>query len=103
MLIDYFDLAGTANVFITSSAIQGYVKINSIDIIKSTPGIENSENWQGSYFIGIPITLRAIEEQGYKFSHWEMNGKFFSESQSITIVPENDLHLSPIFEKIPTN
>jgi hypothetical protein len=103
MLIDYFDLSGTANVFITSSAIQGYVKINSIDIIESTPGIENSENWQGSYFMGVPITLMAIEEQGYKFSHWEMNGKFFSESQSITIVPENDLHLNPIFEKIPTN
>lgn len=30
--------------------------------------------WQGDYFDGIPVPIRAVAAQGFVFSHWESNG-----------------------------
>jgi hypothetical protein len=27
-------------------------------------------NWNGDYFSGVPVTLKAIANNGYAFSHW---------------------------------
>ncbi len=48
----------------------GYIRINSIDILPSTPGIAGYP-WQGIYFRGVPVEITAIPFAGYQFSHWE--------------------------------
>ena len=58
-----FGIANTGNIRVsTSDASKGIVKVNRI-----TP---TSFPWNGRYFSGIPVELRAIPKPGYQFSHW---------------------------------
>ena len=41
----------------------GYVRLNNNLIIQE-------EDWEGDYFEEVPITLKAVAESGYEFSHW---------------------------------
>jgi len=57
-----FNLEGYYNIDILGDNTQGYVKLNTISI-KEYP-------WQGKYFKNIPITLEAVPNNDYSFSHW---------------------------------
>jgi hypothetical protein len=72
-IIDHFGLEETLPVTVNvGDPEQGFIKINSIDIVPETPGIsENPYPWTGIYFQGVPITIQAIGMDGYEFSHWE--------------------------------
>jgi hypothetical protein len=57
----------------------GKVKMNSI-ILDSNP-------WQGSYYGGIDITMKALEvNPGFKFDHWELNFHVVNPSDTATEV-----------------
>lgn len=73
----------TVNV---SNAAHGYVRVNSIDILPTTPGVaSNPYPWTGSYFNNIPIQIRPIAKIGYKFKHWLYNSTILTDSvQTIT-------------------
>ena len=59
----------TVNV---SNAAQGYVKVNTIDIVPETLGIDpNPYPWSGKYFKNVAIQLKAIAKPGFKFVRWE--------------------------------
>jgi len=63
-IIDQFSLSGTINVKLSvSDPKAGKVSINSIVPLQGA-------EWTGIYFQGVPITLEAIPEVGYAFSHW---------------------------------
>ncbi len=51
--------------------IKGYIRINSIDINEKTPGVKDPAKWNGVYFGGVPVTIKAIPKEGYKFERWE--------------------------------
>jgi len=70
-ILEYFKLTGTASINLLSNNAKGYIRINSIDIIPSTPGVVNAENWNGIYFKGIPITVLAIPKPGFRFAGWD--------------------------------
>ncbi len=54
-----------------SSVQQGFVKVNTVDIISPTPGVAAQPYpWSGIYFQEIPVTLTARALSGYKFSQW---------------------------------
>ncbi len=70
---DQFDIAGdytlTVNV---SDPTHGYVRVNTIDLVASTPGVSSDPYpWSGIYFQGIPIELEAVPTPGYKFVGWD--------------------------------
>ncbi|MDZ7935149.1 MAG: CotH kinase family protein [Emticicia sp.] len=73
----------TVNV---SNAAHGYVKVNTVDILPTTPGVSaNPYPWAGSYFNNIPIQIRPRAKQGYKFKHWVYNSTILTDSvQTIT-------------------
>ena len=49
----------------------GYVKVNTIDLKSSTPGVKSPVYpWHGIYFKNLPIELTAFAKPGYVFSHW---------------------------------
>ncbi|WP_290860090.1 CotH kinase family protein, partial [Flavobacterium sp.] len=70
---DKFGIATNIEVTIdVSNQDHGFVKINTIDVLSTTPGINsNPYPWVGIYFSNIPVKLKAIAKEGYVFSHWE--------------------------------
>lgn len=51
--------------------IQGYIKVNTINIKSTTIGVsENPYPWNGIYFDNIPITIEAISLPGFRFLKW---------------------------------
>jgi hypothetical protein len=84
----------TLNVSDTS---QGFVKINTIDILPSTPGVpQKPYPWTGSYFADIPLTVTAIPKKGFDFSHW--SGDTTSVAQTLTMVPKAGMSLTANFK-----
>jgi hypothetical protein len=74
----------------------GFIKINTIDIIQDTPGVSaNPYPWSGIYFHNIPVTLTAIPLEGYTFSHW--SGDVTSTEAQITYTPTGDFSVTANF------
>jgi PKD repeat protein len=70
----YFNLPNEHSLTLNISEYNGFIKINTIDIIETTPGVkQNPYPWSGIYFEEVPITLTAKANKGYNFSHWEIN------------------------------
>ncbi|QNU68845.1 CotH kinase family protein [Ruminiclostridium herbifermentans] len=90
-------VTGTAEINISTNTAQGYVKVNSIDIKTTTPGITNASSWTGIYFKGVPVTLKAIPNEGYKFDHWEGISGVTTTSDTITFNPTGNVSVRPVF------
>jgi hypothetical protein len=59
----------TVNV---SNTAHGFVRVNTIDILPSTPGLAaNPYPWSGTYFKNVSIALTAVSKPGFKFLQWE--------------------------------
>ena len=77
---------------------KGFIKINSIEINNSTPGINDHAFWHGEYFNNIPITLAAVPMPGYKFSYWEKDGKKVDSLIEFTVSLHEDSSFKAFFE-----
>jgi len=78
-----------------SNQEHGHVKINTIDIVPSTVGVEQEPYpWTGIYFQGVPITLTAVPKEGYSFLHWE--GSNLTDLE-IVLSPTNNISLKAVF------
>lgn len=88
-LLDYFDLEGLADIALEYDEDAGSVSINNraIDLAP----------WNGVYFAGLPITISAIAQPGYDFSHWAHDLE--NTNATLTLVPDADqlIELNPIF------
>lgn len=75
-IVSRFGLAGTAALTVgVSGASQGTVTVNSLDLAPGTEGVpENPYPWTGTYFQGVPVTLTARPEPGYRFVSWTDSG-----------------------------
>ncbi|PWA04504.1 CotH kinase family protein [Flavobacterium psychrotolerans] len=79
-----------------SSANHGYIKMNTIDIKTGTPSItSNPYPWTGIYFSAIPVTIKAIANPGFTFSHW--TGASTSTNPEITITSNTDFNVTAVF------
>lgn len=80
------NVTATLNV---NASTQGFIKINTIDVKSTTPGVaQNPYPWQGIYFHNIPVTLKAVAADGYRFSHW--SGDVTGSESEITYLPVED-------------
>ncbi|HDS85217.1 MAG TPA: DUF1080 domain-containing protein, partial [Phycisphaerales bacterium] len=73
-LRDYFGLGQDRQLTLdVSDSEQGFIRVNRTDINARTPGVnpESPYPWSGLYFEDVPITITAVAEPGYRFSHWE--------------------------------
>jgi hypothetical protein len=98
-IIEAFELNGTFNITLRTNEAFGHVRINTIEILQDTPGVDDPSNWSGVYFKELPLTLTAIPRPGYRFSHWEgaKGGVIFDET--IVLYPDQDVQVSAVFEK----
>lgn len=92
-----FGISGDIDVTLdVNDMTQGYIKINTIEIKESTPGVTATPYpWSGIYFQNIPVTLKAIALPGYKFSHW--SGASTSTEAEITLTTMSDFSVTAHF------
>jgi hypothetical protein len=82
-----------------SNTEHGYIRINTIDVNKTTPGVPaNPYPWSGVYFQNIPIIITAKPYPGFKFSNW--SGVSNSSEHSISLVSTSDFSLKANFVAI---
>ena len=93
-----FGIASNINATLNvSDAAHGFIHLNTIDIKDGTPGITgNPYPWTGIYFSNIPVTLTAVANPGFEFSHWE--GASTSTSATITINAASAFSVTAVFE-----
>ena len=93
----HFNLPGQLTITLdVNDEQQGMVRLNTIDISASTPGIEeNPYPWSGLYFTGIPVEAEAIPHPGFSFSHWE--GDFTSDNTKVQFTPTANTTLKAHF------
>ncbi|TVQ09338.1 MAG: hypothetical protein EA364_14205 [Balneolaceae bacterium] len=101
-----FLLAGEADVTVDLTDEQaGRVQVNTILIDPQTPGIgDGFSSWRGRYFRGVPVTLTAVPNYGYRFVEW--NGDVTSAEATITLTLNGDVNMVPVFEiddTVPTD
>ncbi len=77
-----FGISGEYNLTVNvSDPAHGYVRVNTIAILSTTPGIkEEPYPWTGSYFNHVTIQLRAAPKVGYKFKHWVRDSIIIADS-----------------------
>ncbi|MCX6216996.1 CotH kinase family protein [Spirosoma sp.] len=86
----------TVNV---SNMAQGYVKVNTIDILPITLGIAASPYpWTGTYFQGNPIRVVAKAKTGFKFQAWQEGSTVVSTDTAYSYNPTSDRTLVAVFE-----
>ncbi len=102
-LKDYFDIGNEVTLTIAlQTPAGGYAKVNSTEIVSSTPGVETEPYpWSGIYFSEVPVTLKAVSEEGYRFTHWTTIGVMPEEVSAgepeITFNPSEDVTFIPHF------
>ncbi|MEE1897937.1 CotH kinase family protein [Flavobacterium rakeshii] len=85
-----FDISGTVSATLNvSDTSMGYIKMNTININGSTPGVEELPYpWNGIYFYNIPLTIKALPLPGYVFSHW--TGDITGFDEEVVFTPTQD-------------
>lgn len=97
-----FEWESNRNIVVSVSNAQlGYVKVNTIDILSSTPGVSaNPYPWTGIYFEGVPVTLTAVPKKGSKFKHWLRNGSLLSPNTVTITVNLSSSNNNPTYTAI---
>ena len=86
--VNYFQLEGTYAINISISDVDaGAVRVNELQI--------NLPSWSGEYFQGIPVSIVAIPNVGWSFSHWE--GDVQSSEKIIELNSTENVTISPVF------
>jgi hypothetical protein len=95
-----FNIPGNYNLPVNvSDQTAGYIHVNTIDILTSTPGVDSSPYpWTGEYFANIPLQIHARPNIGYKLKHWEYNGSTITDSV-LTINTSSNVSYKAIFEE----
>lgn len=124
-MMEHFDIADTVRLELNVPDTRGgHVKAGGIPIHKNTPGVpEDHSRWSGTYFDSVPVTLKAVPEQGWSFLEWQdVSGEPFDFDEisvdgpmhpdeilvqdpvhpgeiSFVWIPEGDLVITAVFEQ----
>ena len=95
-MLNYFDLTTLYNLNLTvSDSLAGFVSLNSLDSLV---------DFEGRYFVDIPITLQAHPHADHSFSYWLLkddNGESINNATSITInrQKDQDFSITAVFDE----
>ncbi len=103
-LADMFGLEGMASITAKNGNPKGgYVRINSVEVNKNTPGVLDESSWTGEYFSGVPVTISAHPYPGYRFAGWTLlsggpaEGCLDLASDTLTLTLDGDLSIAAAF------
>ncbi len=82
-MIEMFGLSGSNNTIslYINDVEAGHIEINSLKV--------GDQGWSGEYFSDVPITVKAVPNFGYEFTHWSEP----SYGDSVTLYLDQDLTL----------
>lgn len=86
-IADHFQLSGTARLDIDAAGGSGRVRVNTVTV--------GNFPWSGLYFRGVPVTLTALPDPGYRFGGWTDASLPFSET--VTWTPDGDRSVAAVF------
>ncbi len=95
-----YGVKGPVSIKLNSDTSKGHIKINTIDIDASTPGVENQSEWSGIYFKGVPVTLKAVPSEGFEFCHWSGIRNISKTSDTISFIPTEDMSITAVYKPI---
>ncbi len=102
-ILDVFGLSGTSTISLdVSDPAHGKLRINSIVVDEDTPGLPDPEQpypWSGIYFQGVPVTITALPEPGYRFAGWAELPDETSPEIEVTLTA--DAAFTALFEEAP--
>ncbi|MGB0449138.1 MAG: CotH kinase family protein, partial [Porticoccaceae bacterium] len=85
---NYFGISGMYQLNIAiNNTTAGSVELNSLQL--------TSASWQGEYFDNIPVSLTAVPNEGYVFSHWQ--GDIDNPNNSIELNRSSNTSLEAVF------
>ena len=85
---NYFGISGMYQLNIAiNNPTAGSVQLNSLQLSSAT--------WQGQYFNNIPVSLTAVANQGYVFSHWQ--GDIDNTNNSVELSRSINTSLQAVF------
>ena len=88
-ILEELDLPAYYNVLLENNTPDhGFIKVNNNLKVQKIA-------WNGDYFEEVPITLKAVPEFGYAFSHW--SGDIDSTEQEITVNVEDSMEIKANF------
>lgn len=88
-----FGLSGTKeNVTLSiNDSDAGIVRLNTIE-----PDLSEGK-WSGEYYTDYPVTVSALAEPGYRFSHWEIGEKTVTEETAEVSPEKNGISVHAVF------
>jgi hypothetical protein len=96
----HFNLPDQVNITLeTQPQGAGRIQISTIQ-----PDLSNGP-WEGVYFNGVPVVVKAYANPGYTFDHWLANEVFNSNNpnQTFEMMFGEDIHFTAVFEGVPVN
>ena len=111
-VMEHFDIEDTVRLELNVPDIRGgHVEVGGIPIHKNTPGVPHEyHRWTGSWFEGVPVTMKAVPEEGWVFLEWQnRNGEPFNFDEisvrgpadpgeiSFVWIPQDDLAITAVF------
>jgi len=103
-LAGMFGLGETATVTaVNEDPKGGYIRVNSLDINKNTPGVLDEASWTGEYFTGVPITVSAHPYPSYRFAGWTLlsggpaDDGLDSARDTLILTLDGDLYIAAAF------
>lgn len=101
---EHFGINADVNLTVhVSNPAHGHVRVNTIDIAGTTPGLSSQPYpWTGVYFQNIPVTLAARPAAGYRLAGWRLNGSpsFHSTAASLTLPLAAATSVEAVFEPL---
>lgn len=87
-LSSHFSLSSPVTLSIESlDTAAGSVQVNSVTV--------TSENWTGSYFAEVPVTVTAVAKPGFRFERW--SGSNSVTDSTLTLTMSEAVSLTPVF------
>jgi hypothetical protein len=102
-ITNYFsETTGTAQLTVNvSDPAHGSIRVNTIDIDGTTPGIANPSKpypWAGTYFRNVPVTLIARPIPGFRTVSWE--GIDAGATDTVRVTLTGNRTLTAVFERV---
>jgi hypothetical protein len=100
-----FDLNGSISLTVSKEGTGGLVMVNSLKINNQLPGLTNESSpypWEGSYFRNTPLTIKAIDTPGHRFSHWEGINNTHIEEREVTLDMGSNMNVKAVFKEAET-
>lgn len=104
-IVRYFSLrgmepSGTFQLHVETNQEAGRVRVNSVLLEESTPGLSTPASWSGHYFDNIPVELEAVPADGCRFLGWSGDvPSGVREQRIIQVSSEEDLTLRAVFHR----